>query len=114
MIKTYTIWVLLAILVVVMPVTAYLLKGYMTMSGQLEALQQNQSKLERATLANDNRLNQHLEKLSQAFLNNRYLLNTQPIGNPINIKAICEQKNGISCVMNKDGQLIFVGDHSVV
>ena len=110
MIKTYIIWALLAVLVLVMPATAYLLKGYMNMSTQLEALQKNQSKIEQITITNDNALHDHLKKTSQNFLNNRYLLSAYPAGDPINVKAICKQKNGIRCVMNNAGKLIFFGE----
>lgn len=102
---------LLAVLVIVAPFTAYLTKAYFTLTAELEITAKQKDELTGLSLSNHSDFSSRLDQLSQSFLNNRYILNNTESEKTISVESICKQHNGINCVLNEAGKLRFVGDH---
>ncbi len=109
--KNASIIILLLVLLIVLPVTVYLGKSYFTLSAQVEQNQNNKLLLQEAALNNNTMLSQKLDLIGKTFMNNHYLLNNQTPLTKIDIKTICEQNNGISCIYEKNGNLEYLGNY---
>ena len=108
--KSSAIIALLAFLAILLPFTVYMTKSHFTLSAQLETMTKQRDALSKIGLTNQETFANKIYNLDRLFLNNRYILNNQKDSQKINVKSICEQHNGIDCVLNQDGQLSFVGD----
>ncbi|WP_011178475.1 hypothetical protein [Caedibacter taeniospiralis] len=96
--KNIVLIFLTLILLILLPFTVYFGNSYFNLSAKIDEIQKNQGKLLQSGLTSDQQLNKALDKLSQTFLNNRYILNNQPTNEKLNVKTLCQQSNGIECV----------------
>lgn len=58
-------------------------------------------------------LSKQRKSLENNFKNNHYNIQNYGEDDPlVDVKALCDQKNGINCVYFKDGIRFYYGDHS--
>ncbi|WP_192483156.1 MULTISPECIES: hypothetical protein [Cysteiniphilum] len=101
-----------SIICVILIVYAYFItKNYLTLSAQVEALTNRQNTLIDIGMTSNTFLTSGLLDLEKKFLNNSYLLRDADNSVLIDMKTICEQKNGVNCVHNNNGELEFVGNN---
>ena len=107
--KNYIIWGLLAIMVIVFPITSWLYSKYIEMSGRLDLFAKNQSKITEMSLDNEEAIIRALDKLNVTHINNRYILSQKDGKKLIDVSLVCDQSNGVHCVTTKNGKLERIG-----
>ena len=104
-IKTYAIFVLISIIILVVPACFYLFREYTRVSDKLENITANQSQLSNIAMTSNASLSKQEDKLGQAFLENRLVLSNEKKPQKIDMSKICSQQNGVNCVLASEEKL---------
>lgn len=109
-VKNAIIGLLLLVLVITLPVTVYFGKSYFALSAKIESMEKNNF-LADYQVDSNNKTAQVITSSDDKSIKNRYILNNDKDTTPINVKLICEQKNGILCVTKENEKLKFIGSN---
>lgn len=77
---------------------------------ELNLLKQRNHTVMQIGLENYDGFAQDMDKLSQHFLNNRYILNNTVAEKALTVREICQQQNGVKCVISDETQIKRVGN----
>lgn len=108
-IKNALIGLLLMILVIILPMTVYFGKSHFALSAQVDSLKKNSNFLATADMESDHKTAKGITVIDRASTKNRYILNNDKSQALVDLRAVCEQKNGILCVTKENEKLKFIG-----
>lgn len=109
-IKNAIIGLLLLVLVITLPITVYFGKSYFALNSKIASMENNNF-LAGYQVDSNNKTAQGFASNDDTSIKNRYILNNDKGTTPINLKLICEQKNGILCVTKENEKLKFIGSN---